>query len=206
MNNITRLVSTSADAAAFAGGYFRYLAEVLTALDTAAVAQIVDELETTRAAGHTIFIAGNGGSAATASHMVNDLVFGTRTADGRPTFRAVSLSDATSLVTAIANDVSYEQVFVWQLQQSFRPGDRLIVISASGHSPNILAAAQWARANGGRVIGLLGFDGGAAKALCDVALTVATPKGEYGPVEDVHMAIDHILTAWLQHRIAAAAV
>lgn len=203
MNNITKLVADSDDAAAFAAGYAAYLAKVLEALDTAAIAEIANELEAARAGDHTVFFAGNGGSAATATHMVNDLVFGTRTPDGRPTFRAASLTDSTSLFTAIANDVCYEDVFVRQLQTVFRRGDRLIVISASGSSPNIVAAAKWVRENGGRVIGLLGFDGGAVRSLCDIALTVATPQGEYGPVEDVHMVVNHVLTAWLRHRLSA---
>lgn len=199
MNSITRLLLESSSAVDFAGHYLKYVSEILRSLDAEAVAQIADELEKARAGRHKIFVAGNGGSAATASHMVNDLVFGTRS-----TFRVASLTDGTSLFTAIANDISYEQVFVWQLEQAFEPSDRLIVITASGNSPNIVAAAKWMRERGGRVIGLLGFDGGAVKQFCDVYLLVNTPNGEYGPVEDVHLIVNHILSAWFRHQTGEA--
>ncbi len=204
MNTINTLVRQSKTMNEFAAGYIAHLMRLLASLDTTAVAAIAEELETCRAGGHTVFIAGNGGSAATASHMVNDLLFGTRTEPRVPTFRVMSLVDSTSLVTAVANDVCYEDIFVRQLETYYRPGDRLLVITASGNSPNVVAAAAWVNARGGRVLGLLGFDGGAVKASCDVALTIAAEKGEYGPVEDAHLVVDHILTVWLQHRVVAA--
>jgi D-sedoheptulose 7-phosphate isomerase len=205
MNNITDILRKAPDLASFAAEYGKYVASLLARLDVQGLGAIVSDLEAARAGDHAVFVAGNGGSAATAAHVVNDLVFGTRTADGAPTFRVFSLSDSIGLFTAIANDTSYEEVFVRQLEQYFRPGDRLLVISASGNSPNVLAAARWVKRHGGRVLGLLGFDGGAARALCDAAVVVATPKGEYGPVEDVHLVIDHLLTIWLQHQARTAA-
>jgi D-sedoheptulose 7-phosphate isomerase len=204
MNTVSRLVRESSGIDGFAAGYVAYVSELLAALDMTALAAIAGELEAVRAGGHALFVAGNGGSASTATHMVNDLVFGTRAAGSGPTFRVFSLADNTALLTAVANDTSYAEVFVRQLETYFHPGDRLIVISASGNSPNIVAAAAWVKACGGRVIGLLGFDGGAVRAMCDVSLTIETPKGEYGPVEDAHLVIDHVLTVWLQHRVAAA--
>jgi D-sedoheptulose 7-phosphate isomerase len=204
MNHITELIRGSRDIAEFAAGYVAYLSRLLARLDVSVIEKIAMELEAARAGDHTVFIAGNGGSAATASHIVNDLLFGTRTKPRVPTFRAMSLVDSTSLVTAVANDVGYEDVFVRQLETYYRPGDRLIVITASGNSPNVVAAAAWVKTRGGRVIGLLGFDGGAVKSSCDVALIIPAEKGEYGPVEDVHLVIDHILTVWLQHHVISA--
>ena len=104
-------------------------------------------------------------------------------------------------LTAIANDRSYGDVFVDQLAIHYRPGDKLIVISASGNSLNVLAAARWVKERGGRVIGLVGFDGGELLSLCDVALHVRTPKGEYGPVEDIHLMLNHLVAAWFNHRV-----
>ena len=104
-------------------------------------------------------MAGNGGSAATASHWVNDLCKATRCA-GRPLVRATCLSDNTSWLTALANDEGYERVFAAQLENLGRPGDVLVMISASGNSPNLLAASDTAQALGIDTVGLLGFDGG----------------------------------------------
>jgi D-sedoheptulose 7-phosphate isomerase len=204
MNTINTLVRKATSVREFAAAYVAHLSRLLAALDTAAVAAIVEELEACRTGGHMVFIAGNGGSAATASHMVNDLLFGTRTEPRAATFRVMSLVDSTSLVTAVANDVCYEDVFVRQLETYYRDGDRLLVITASGNSANVVAAAAWVKARGGRVVGLLGFDGGAVKSSCDIALTIPAEKGEYGPVEDAHLVIDHILTLWLQHHIVSA--
>jgi len=183
----------------FAQRYLAYVAELLSRLDPVAIGAFIEEVEAARAAGQTVFIVGNGGSAATASHMATDFGFGTRGVSGAP-FRALSLTDNTSLLTAISNDDGYRHVFVRQLRIHYRAGDRLVCISASGNSPNVLAAAAWVRAEGGRVIGLVGFDGGELRALCDVAIHVATPRGQYGPVEDAHLVVNHLVTAWLMHR------
>jgi D-sedoheptulose 7-phosphate isomerase len=132
--------------------------------------------------------------------MVNDLGFGVR-AHVEPSLRVVSLTDNVAVLTALANDVGYGQVFLRQLQLYFRPGDKLIVISASGNSPNLIVAAEWVRKQGGKVIGFLGFDGGKLKHICDIPLVVVTAKGDYGPVEDVHMILDHLVNTWLWGKI-----
>jgi D-sedoheptulose 7-phosphate isomerase len=131
--------------------------------------------------------------------MANDIGLDVmrKTGPDKP-FRVLALTDSVSLLTAVANDDGYENVFASQLKVHFKPGDKLIVISASGNSPNLVKAAQWVKENKGRVIGLLGFDGGSLRNICDTVVSVDTPKGEYGPVEDIHLILDHLVAVWLQ--------
>jgi D-sedoheptulose 7-phosphate isomerase len=199
VSDLARLAAGAASPAAFARDYLAYVGELLRRLDTRAVGAFIEEVEAARAGGHTVFIAGNGGSAATASHMATDFGFGTRCGAGEP-FRALALTDNVALLTAIGNDEGYDQAFVHQLRIHYRPGDTLVCISASGNSPNVLAAAAWVRGRGGRVLSLVGFDGGALKGMSDVVVHVVTGRGEYGPVEDVHLVVNHLVTAWLMHR------
>jgi D-sedoheptulose 7-phosphate isomerase len=196
MSNIEKMINEQKDFKSFARAYAQYISKLLSELDLNALGRVAQELEDTRKNKTTLFIIGNGGSAATASHMVNDLGLGVR-AHIEPSLKVMSLTDNVAVLTALANDVGYEQVFLRQLQLYFRPGDKLMVISASGNSPNLLVAAEWVRKQGGKVIGLLGFDGGKLKDICDIPMIVATPKGEYGPVEDVHMILDHLVYTWL---------
>jgi D-sedoheptulose 7-phosphate isomerase len=204
VSDVAGLAAGAADPAAFARDYLAYVGELLRRVDPTAVAAFIEEVEAARAGGHTVFIAGNGGSAATASHMATDFGFGTRCGAGAP-FRALALTDNVALLTAAANDEGYEHVFVHQLRVHHRPGDTLVCISASGNSPNVLAAAAWVRARGGRVMSLVGFDGGALKGMSDVVIHVPTAHGDYGPVEDVHLVLNHLVTAWLMHRARGSA-
>ena len=199
MNTLDHLISEAADSSAYASGYARRVAALLQHLDCAAIGRFADVLRDARAGGHTVFLAGNGGSAATASHWAIDLTQGTH-ADGAPPMRAISLVDNVPALTAIANDRSYQDVFVAQLEKLMRPRDVLVVISASGSSPNVVSAVEYANAHGGISVGILGFDGGRLKQLCHHALVVPTPRGEYGPVEDIHLVINHIVTTWLKAR------
>jgi D-sedoheptulose 7-phosphate isomerase len=96
-------------------------------------------------------------------------------------------------MTAIANDEGYENLFVNQLRLHYRPGDLLVAISASGNSPNVVNAARWVKEQGGRVVTITGFDGGKLKSLGDIAIHIDTPKGEFGPVEDLHMIVIMLL-------------
>lgn len=202
MSNLDRLLGESTDAAEFAGAYLDYLCGLLSRLDRKAVSAFIEELELARLRQKTVFVVGNGGSAATASHMANDLGVGTcATAGGQP-FRVLALTDNVAAITAIGNDDGYEQVFVRQLQVHYQSGDKLVAISASGNSPNVVIAAEWVKRQGGKVLGLVGFNGGALKRLCDVLIHAETPKGEYGPVEDIHMILDHLICAWLRNRVA----
>ncbi|MGP4014921.1 SIS domain-containing protein [Saccharopolyspora sp. 5N708] len=181
-----------------------YRAALLAAvgdLDMDEVRGAADRLAAAWARGATVFVVGNGGSAATASHMTCDLAK-SATVGLSPGVRAVSLHDAAA-VTAWANDVAYEAVFAAQLATQARPGDLLVVISASGNSPNVLQALVTAKAHRVETLALLGFDGGSALALADHAIVVGS--AHYGVVEDVHLAINHMVTEILGARLAALA-
>jgi D-sedoheptulose 7-phosphate isomerase len=202
MNNIEQFFLDSPDAGQFTTKYLNYLSQLFAAIDRKAIVSLIDELENAYENENTIFFVGNGGSAATASHMANDIGMDVLKKGGsKKAFRALSLTDNASVITAISNDDGYDNVFVNQLKIHYRYGDRLVVISASGNSPNVVAAAKWVKSKGGRVIGLTGFSGGELKKISDVVINVETPKGEYGPVEDIHMIIDHLVANWLQCKI-----
>lgn len=187
-----------ADPAVFARGYVEGLVRVLEALPFDAIGRALAALEAAYGAGRTVFLAGNGGSAATASHMCNDLVWGIARL-GRPGFRAVSLSDNVSLLTAVANDSGYERVFLPQLEALASAGDVLVAISGSGNSPNVVRAVERAREMGLTTVGFLGMAGGALAGLVDVAVIV--PSDDYGPIEDAHMMLDHLAIAYLRQAI-----
>jgi phosphoheptose isomerase len=151
-----------------------------------------------------VFSCGNGGSASIANHLQCDHVKGVRTATDL-TPRVVSLSNNVELLTAIANDMAYEDVFVYQLQSQSAPGDVLIAISSSGRSANIVRALTWARENGLRTIALTGFDGGAARMLAEV--TIHFQGSNYGIVEDMHQAVMHALAQYIrQSRMTSEAI
>jgi len=186
----------------FARGYLGYLKELLDSLEIGPLDQVERELEEARENGYTIFVCGNGGSATTATTMANDLGIDVvkKTNSERP-FKIHALTDNSAVITAVSNDSGYENLFVNQLKIHHRPGDRLLLISASGNSPNLVNAAVWFKARGGRVIGFLGFDGGRLKNLCDVVIHARSNRGEYGPVEDIHLIVNHILSHWFQNKL-----
>jgi D-sedoheptulose 7-phosphate isomerase len=145
----------------------------------------------------TIYVAGNGGSAATASHYQVDFGFFVRYFK-KKRIKVRSLTDHSPLMTAIGNDNSYEEVFTQQMQDHFNEGDVLIAISASGNSMNVVKAAEYATSLGGTSIGLVGFEGGKLKDSCDICLFTPNPKGDYGPIEDLHMILCHMLVSYLR--------
>lgn len=196
---LDQLVARSATAGEFASRYFDRLKAVLDGIDVEQITRFAAFLERARREGRTVFIAGNGGSATTASSMANDLGFDIIKKTGTKTpFRLLAITDNNAVITAISNDVGYEDVFVNQLQVHYREGDALIVISASGNSPNAVRAAEWVRAAGGTVVGMLGFTGGKLRDLCDIVVHAPSVPGEYGPVEDAHLAVNHVLAHWFQ--------
>jgi len=187
---------------AFTKNYVADLKSVLDRLPLAEIDRMVQALQEAHRDRRQIFVIGNGGSAATASHMMNDLNKGTLghnpLAEGSadwPRFRVIALTDNVSLMTAWANDTGYNSAFSEPLRNLAQPGDWLIALSASGNSPNVIAAAETARQLGMKIIGWSGLGGGKLDALADISIVV--PSDGYGPVEDVHMILDHILTGYL---------
>jgi D-sedoheptulose 7-phosphate isomerase len=148
--------------------------------------------------GGQVFFLGNGGSASTAAHMAVDLGKGCAV-NGRGRFRAISLADSVCLLTRWANDAGYEAVFVEQLKALLKPQDVVVALSASGNSPNVLRAVEFARQRGATTVGLIGFGGGKLKDLVDIDITLSSRN--YGQVEDVHLVVNHILTQYLRHRM-----
>lgn len=193
MNNLDQFFTR--DAAEFARRYMRYLGSVLNSIDPESIARFIETLLAARKSGATVFFVGNGGSAATASHFANDLAIGTNSYE-QP-FRVVSLADNQAIITALANDFGYEEVFVRQLKVLGRKGDVVVAISASGNSPNLIRAFEYAKTAGIRTVALTAFDGGKMKQMADEVVHVPTAPKEYGPAEDAHMVLDHLVSAYL---------
>jgi D-sedoheptulose 7-phosphate isomerase len=181
--------------------YLRFFEGLVSAIDVEAVCAVVQRLRTARDLGQTVFIAGNGGSAATASHLANDLGKATKRS-GRTAFRVLSLADNVSWLTALANDEGFERVFTGQLENMAQRDDVLIVISASGSSPNLVSAVDYAQAHGVTTIGLLGFDGGVLRSRVDQLLLVETEHGAYGPVETMHTLLCDLVSTCLIEDLA----
>jgi D-sedoheptulose 7-phosphate isomerase len=193
MNNLDRIFVE--DAAEFGKRYLQYLIYVLQKIDTKAIARFVQILLEARTRGATVYFIGNGGSAATASHFANDLAIGTNSY--KKPFRVVSLTDNLSILSALANDFGYEEVFVRQLQVMGKPGDVLVAISASGNSPNLIRAIEYATSSDIKTVAITAFDGGKMKQIADDGIHVPTQSKEYGPAEDAHMILDHLVGAYL---------
>jgi len=184
-------------------GITRWLEEaarVVRSVDVTAVACSADALSEVRARGGVIYTAGNGGSAAGASHLALDLQKAARSPGGSGT-RAIRLSDSVGLITAWANDTAFDRVFADQLAVLANPGDGLVVISVSGSSPNLIALLQAAREKEVVSVGLLGRDGGRARRLVDVPVVVRS--NDYGWVEAAHAVLHHVLTYALRESACA---
>ena len=146
--------------------------------------------------GKTVYVCGNGGSAATASHIQADFSFFIRYfTEFRPKVR--SLTDNIALLTAVSNDISFNDIFVEQLKGHLEKGDAIICISASGNSENVLRAAKYVNENGGTSIAFVGFSGGQLLETAQVSLYTSNPKGDYGPIEDLHMIYAHLIVNFL---------
>jgi len=175
--------------------YIKELTEQLRNLDLARIKQLANKIKETSANAGTVFILGNGGSAATSNHWVCDLSKGTikdMTDDSAPRIRAKSLSDNIAIITALANDFSYEEIFVQQMKNLAKKGDLLIIMSASGNSKNVTKAIRFAKEFGVYVFSLLGSDGGEALKISDNY--ILTSSKNYGVIEDIHLAIGHMVT------------
>lgn len=200
MNNIDKFFTR--DASTFAGAYLKYLSSVLGAIDVKEIEQFIQTLLDARERGATVFFIGNGGSAATASHFANDLGIGTNCYD-KP-FRVISLTDNQAIITAIGNDFGYLDIFSRQLQVLGKPGDVLVAISASGNSLNLLRAFDYAKTADIKTVAITAFDGGKMKTVADEGIHVPTAPKEYGPAEDAHMVLDHLVGAYLMRVVKLA--
>lgn len=179
----------------FVKEYTENLKRLLDNIDADAIAEIIEVLEKAQKNKGDIYVMGNGGSAATASHMVNDLGVGLQRR-GLMYFRIASLADNTPVTTALANDIGYDNIFSSQLENRLEKKDVIIAISCSGDSPNIVKACEYAKNIGATLIGITGFGGGKLREMSDISFHVDTPKGEYGLVEDMHLILDHIIYSY----------
>ena len=186
----------------FSDEYLEYLTTLIAQLDRSAISQFADLLLQSRENKTTTFFLGNGGSASTATHFVNDVSLGSRQFE-KP-FRAISLCDNQAVITAIANDDGYENIFLQQLQTLATAGDTIVCISASGNSKNLIQAIKYARENNIYVVALTAFDGGYLKENCDLNIHVPTKIGEYGPAEDLHMVICGLVGSYFRAKFLNA--
>jgi D-sedoheptulose 7-phosphate isomerase/D-glycero-D-manno-heptose 1,7-bisphosphate phosphatase len=193
-----------ASAASYFDAYAEEMARAVKSIDPAMMERAAATLAEAYMQGAHIFSCGNGGSASIANHMQCDHVKGVRTATDL-TPRVLSLSANVELLTAIANDTGYDNVFVYQLQSQSEPGDVVLAVSSSGRSPNIVRVLTWARDQGLRTIAITGFDGGPAKSIAEVCVHVDCAN--YGVIEDLHQAIMHSLAQYIrQSRMSADAI
>lgn len=185
-----------------------YLGEIRRCVDALSpweVVQFLELLERAYREDRQVYVIGNGGSASTASHMACDLaknVYPPASLGMVRRFRVTSLTDNVALITALANDCGYDRIFAEQLHNVLQKDDLLIAVSASGNSPNVFNAITLARERGARIAALLGFDGGLARSMVDVALVVGS--NDYGHVEDLHLVLNHLMAAWMRQRLLAA--
>lgn len=165
---------------------------VLNSLDADRISDVMNLLVETMENGKMIYIFGNGGSAATASHFQNDFNKGISEHTEKK-FRFQCLNDNVATMLAVANDIGYEEIFRFQLQGRIQPGDIVIAISGSGNSTNVLNAVQYAKSQGNKVVGVYGFGGGKLKGLSDYHLEAKTTSMQL--TEDIHMIFDHMMMA-----------
>jgi D-sedoheptulose 7-phosphate isomerase len=180
---------------AFLADYASGIAKAFKSVRPGEIERTVTAMKRAIQADRLIFTCGNGGSAAIANHFICDCSKGiAANTTLRP--RVVSLSATVEIMTAIANDMAYSEVFVYQLKNLARPGDVLITISSSGDSENIVSAIDWAGQNGMTTVAMTGFSGGRSAQMADISLHVAAEN--YGIVEDVHQSLVHILAQYVR--------
>jgi D-sedoheptulose 7-phosphate isomerase len=179
--------------------YFAALQEVFARLDLSVIDQMTEAIWENYEGGHTLYIFGNGGSAALASHFACDIGKGT-VAPNRKRLRTVSLADNVPLLTALANDMAYKDIFSEQLAGLAERGDMVLAISGSGNSPNVVQGLEEARKLGLRTLVLTGFSGGRVKALADFCLVV--PSDNMQHIEDAHLCATHAIFRAIRQRMA----
>ncbi len=181
-----------------AKSYLDTLRRCLDEIEQQDIRAVADLLFEVYRKGKTVYIFGNGGSAATANHVACDFNK-TASTPNKPRLKAISLADNIALITAVGNDINYDSIFSYQLEGIIGVGDVVIAISGSGNSSNILKAVTYAKQQGAKIIAFTGFGGGKLKPMADICINLESQL--YGPVEDVHLILDHMLTAMLKERI-----
>lgn len=181
----------------FATDYYKRFAEAVLSFDKGPLDEVLAVFDRVIAAGGTLWIAGNGGSASMADHIVCDTAKGTYV-EGQPPFRTISLMANDAILTALGNDVSYEDGISEQLKYYLRPGDAFLVVSSSGNSPNVVKAVEYANAQGAETVAFVGFKGGKLKEVAKTSVHIAVDN--YGIVEDLHMSLIHVLTQYMKAR------
>jgi len=184
-------------------GYLIELQNALNYLEESKISEVINVLQETRLSQRQVYIMGNGGSASTASHFVCDLAKNTRI-QGWPNFRVIGLADNMAFFSAIANDEGYEEVFVRQLDGFVQPNDIVIAISASGNSANVIKAVEFANQVGAKTIGFTGFDGGKLASIVNINLHVPSNCIEH--VEDIHLALEHLICKALRESVIRAEI
>ena len=184
----------------FIDDYYRRFTAALEAFDRDALTRVLAVFESVAESGGTLWVAGNGGSASISDHTVCDTTKGTH-AKGVPPIRSISLAANNAMLTALGNDIGYEQVFSRQLEYYLKPGDALLVVSSSGNSPNVVAACELAKARGVATVAFTGFKGGKLADIADVCVWI--PVENYGMAEDTHQSLMHCLTQFLASKRGA---
>jgi|TARA_B110000211_G_scaffold230972_1_gene291625 phosphoheptose isomerase len=190
----------------FVEDYYQQYIRVLNAFDKSSLEPVLDVFLDVRDKGGTLWVAGNGGSAAIGDHTVCDVTKGTHT-EGQPTIKSISLTSNTAMLTALGNDLDYEQVFSQQLKYYLGKNDALLLVSSSGNSPNVVKACEYANSRGVPTIAFVGFKGGKLRQIAKHCVWI--PIENYGMAEDAHQSLMHVTTqyimAYANQRVAAEA-
>ena len=181
----------------FIAHYIEDHRRLLASIDTVEMERVIAAVGKVRDQGGQIFAVGNGGSASTASHFVNDLAKGASLGSGKR-FKVISLTDNVEWITALGNDLCFEDIFVEQLRNFAAPGDILIALSGSGNSENVLRAVRYANQVGCTTVGFIGFAGGALKELVDHAIVIDSEH--MGRIEEMHVVLQHMICYYFTER------
>lgn len=199
MNVIEKAFKETKDFTGFVASYLEIYSQALRQLKDVNLQVLVDAIQVAYENDKMIFVMGNGGSAANATHISTGLSYITRSWD-KP-IRSMSLSCDPILLTSLGNDFSFEEIFYRQLQVHMRPGDLVLALSVSGESKNVLRAVEFARSKGNPTIALVGSDGGKLMKAADCSFHIRTPEAMFGLTEDVHMVLGHALTYYLEYSL-----
>jgi len=190
----------------FVENYYQQYIRVLNSFDKSSLEPVLDVFLDVRDKSGTLWVAGNGGSAAIGDHTVCDVTKGTH-AEGQPTIKSISLTSNTAMLTALGNDLDYEQVFSQQLKYYLGKNDALLLVSSSGNSPNVVKACEYANSRGVPTIAFVGFKGGKLRRIAKHCVWI--PIENYGMAEDAHQSLMHVTTqyimAYANQRVAAEA-